>query len=157
LELGAGCGIVGIFLAKLGCHIVTTDQAIVLPTLDSNISLNVDRTDVDLQIKELSWGNDEQISSIMEKEKSFDFIFGSDIVFNVNMVDPLLETIHKMASRRTQIYICYEIRDPDAHTYFLNHVEGHGFELKEISSSKFHQDYDDDRVLLYHLTKSDEE
>ncbi|KAL0488882.1 N-lysine methyltransferase [Acrasis kona] len=155
LELGAGCGLIGIFMAKIGCRVVITDQEVVLPTLEKNINSNLDKSEVDIQVRELSWGNEEQITGIIKKETSFDIIYGSDIVFNVNMVDPLLETINKLSSTRTLIFICYEIRDPDAHKYFLERVPEHHYDIKEIPMSKHHQDCSDERVLLYQLNKID--
>lgn len=60
VELGAGPGLAGLLLARLGAHVVLTDKAAVLPIIEDNIKLNglapgaIDRGSA--QVQPLEWG-----------------------------------------------------------------------------------------------------
>ena len=41
VEVGSGCGLLGIFAAKLGATVALTDQPYVLPNLERNVNLNL--------------------------------------------------------------------------------------------------------------------
>lgn len=41
VEVGSGCGLLGIFAAKLGATVTLTDQPYVLPNLERNVNLNL--------------------------------------------------------------------------------------------------------------------
>eukprot|EP00249_Psilotum_nudum_P017846 c26521_g1_i3 orf=415-1380(-) len=89
IELGSGCGLAGLGMALLGCHVVATDQIEVLPLLLRNVERNLRRAMHSpsefphigplgtIEVAELDWGNQQHIISV---EPPFDYIVGTDIL-----------------------------------------------------------------------------
>ncbi len=58
IELGAGCGLLGIAIKKsvgLDSHLVITEKQEMLPVLRENLQLNQLKEDENLRIEELKW------------------------------------------------------------------------------------------------------
>jgi len=134
LEVGAGCGISSILLAKLGCQVVATDREIVLNILRQNVSYNCSDLSVskNIKVEELEWlwteeetnylkhENQDQVPEGVKKlrefrmktlgseEGHFDVIIGSDVVYEEPCIDALLILLNCLAGRSTQIFIAYE-------------------------------------------------
>mmetsp|Transcript_15999 Transcript_15999/g.26363 ORF Transcript_15999/g.26363 Transcript_15999/m.26363 type:complete len:131 (-) Transcript_15999:804-1196(-) len=52
VEIGAGCGLVGITAALLGAEVILTEQGEMLKTLEANVSFNACRS---AEVRELDW------------------------------------------------------------------------------------------------------
>ena len=88
LELGAGCGAVGIAASKLlPVPVVLSDQQSILPILQKNLLEN--RCTARTTLALLDWGKDGE--STVELKNGFDVIVGADCVFNENLIDVLIE------------------------------------------------------------------
>lgn len=107
LELGAGCGLLGITLAatKKAKSVCVTDQPIALKNLKKNVKLNPHEG---LTAKALSWG-DEDIGA-----ETYDWICGTDVVFSKALVKPLLETIWRLFHKKSVCYLLIQEREPEA-------------------------------------------
>jgi predicted nicotinamide N-methyase len=93
LELGAGIGLCGIFMAKLGSpRVVITDLAEALGTIGENITLNgVEHTAV---AQELCWGNQTHARQAMEAlDGSIPLVIAADCVYWECLYAPLLDTL----------------------------------------------------------------
>jgi predicted nicotinamide N-methyase len=175
LELGAGCGMNGIMMSKLGCEMVVfTDLACMLEHLRLNVDLNLlvnnrattrlENTGRRYAVRELDWNNEQQMKQIKEEfGPNFDFIIGSDVVYQEEFIEPLLATLFYFTSpssnttttttTTTTIIIAYEIRNESAHELFLQKCTEYSFELKQIPTKQQHESYREELVLLFHLKR----
>jgi predicted nicotinamide N-methyase len=104
LELGAGCGVVGITAAALGAQsVLMTDLPCVLPLLQSNIYrnqnlINTDSTNyaISMQCCECDWYQQPLNSRIMSF--SANVILVADCVWVQELVEPLLTTLHRLVT-----------------------------------------------------------
>jgi len=107
VELGCGCGLPG-----LVCAIVTSCEKVVLTDIESetwentehNVALNQHRKDA-LSTVKLDWKQKES-----ELDGSADILIGSDLIYDLELVEPLLETVTRLfkksdACNRTFFYV----------------------------------------------------
>eukprot|EP00441_Pelagodinium_beii_P006477 CAMPEP_0197699954 /NCGR_PEP_ID=MMETSP1338-20131121/121313_1 /TAXON_ID=43686 ORGANISM="Pelagodinium beii, Strain RCC1491" /NCGR_SAMPLE_ID=MMETSP1338 /ASSEMBLY_ACC=CAM_ASM_000754 /LENGTH=561 /DNA_ID=CAMNT_0043283507 /DNA_START=56 /DNA_END=1741 /DNA_ORIENTATION=- len=90
LELGAGLGAAGLFLAlHKGCEVVLTETPESLPLLTRNVTENYP-DGLSPQVAPLVWGDAEHIH--MLGTGTFDLIIGSDVTYRPDCLDALLST-----------------------------------------------------------------
>ncbi|KAK4763032.1 hypothetical protein SAY86_008800 [Trapa natans] len=152
IELGAGCGVAGFGMALLGCDVVATDQAEVLPLLRRNVERNSSRilqenTDSfgSIQVAELDWGNSDHIKAVTPP---FDYIIGTDIVYVEQLLQPLLQTITALSGSKTVILLGYEIRSTSVNEQMLN-LWRRNFDFKTVPLSKMHHKYQHPSIQLF--------
>ena len=93
LELGAGCGVVGLVASRLGAKSVTlTDLAVALPTLSHNVGMNAECRFV--TVCELDWRTQSAV-------ESHDLIIASECIYDADMAEPLLRTMHRASAAET--------------------------------------------------------
>ncbi len=140
LELGGGCGLVGIAAAILGAkHVVITDLPYALPLMKENVLRNEsafskgDGNDGALvECKECDWFDPPLIKDLFihetaslycnEYDAAFpDVILVADCVWLSHLISPLLETLKLYARHSsTKVIITYQRRGRDAHDEFLS-------------------------------------
>ena len=99
LELGSGTGLCGFHLQKrFGCEVVVTDVPALLPLLERNKRRN-DCNDV--SIVELRWETEQSLGR-------FDYVLGSDLVYEQALHPHLLNTIE--ANAGGQVILSFEMR-----------------------------------------------
>eukprot|EP01098_Paradermamoeba_levis_P012844 TRINITY_DN5710_c0_g1_i1.p1 TRINITY_DN5710_c0_g1~~TRINITY_DN5710_c0_g1_i1.p1 ORF type:complete len:239 (-),score=81.95 TRINITY_DN5710_c0_g1_i1:114-830(-) len=103
IELGSGCGLVGITAAVLGADIVLTDQSSLIPLLNHNISLNRQTNQSPLKAKAdvLMWGSGNPFGH------PFDVILGADLTYEYEDLPLLLSSIEQLSDHNTVTYIAY--------------------------------------------------
>ncbi|KAJ2960582.1 hypothetical protein NQZ79_g3994 [Umbelopsis isabellina] len=132
LELGTGCGLLGITMAALVKQVLMTDQYEMLSLLAKNIRRNLgENTNTD--IAELMWG--EPLPPDIRKQ-TFDLIVASDCVYHESLTGKLVKTLsdicklsdaHKLSeyeetgvkSKRTAFILGQELRSDTVHMEFL--------------------------------------
>lgn len=118
LELGAGCGAVGIAASKLlPVPVVLSDQETILPILQKNLLEN--RCTARTTLALLDWGKDGE-STVELGNSGFDVIVGADCVFNENLIDMLIETLLIYAGRKTSVLMAMELREPSVTAAFIH-------------------------------------
>eukprot|EP00439_Symbiodinium_sp_Y106_P086599 s181_g34.t1 len=138
LRLGAGCGLLGLGLSRLGCEVVLTEQHVAMENLLRNVEAankSLPEDFVPAQALELDWGSEANMTAVRSKG-SFDLVVGTDIVFASRLVQPLILTIRTLlkGSPSATCWLCLQRRDPDAHALLLVEAEKH-FRVKEHSFS----------------------
>ena len=127
LELGAGCGLISMGLAALfPANIVATDQS--TEWLAENVQYNRHLfPSKSIQVEPLRWGNMDDTHSILaalfkQNVESFDYIVGSDLLYNPASHAPLLSTLEAFArnSPTTKIVLAYPQRMQDEESFLLN-------------------------------------
>mmetsp|Transcript_44627 Transcript_44627/g.100769 ORF Transcript_44627/g.100769 Transcript_44627/m.100769 type:complete len:315 (+) Transcript_44627:3-947(+) len=125
LEVGAGCGLLGIVMAHLGHSVICTEAREPLPILENNIEAAQDaiaRAQGSCRAELLRWDFPEDRAPLLEKEggKKFDVILGTDVFFEKKLVAPLLETISSLSHEETEVWLCFQERCADAHAELLH-------------------------------------
>ena len=118
LELGSGCGLLGIGLAAMGHTIVMTDADVdfsddtttssTLEWLQSNVDLNYNVVGDRATVKPLLWGDEKEMKKI---SPDFDLIVGSELLYsNEKSFPALIETMSRFASPSIPVLLGYKIR-----------------------------------------------
>ena len=121
LELGAGCGLTGIALARSGAaaEVLLTEVAGAMDNLRRNVEANPVADDrYPCRAAALDWTNDAEVAAVAARGP-WDVILGTDVIFRLDLVEPLLRTLWRCAHDETAVYLCLQIRCPDSHASFL--------------------------------------
>ncbi|KAJ3117030.1 hypothetical protein HK100_000906 [Physocladia obscura] len=158
IDLGSGTGIVGIAIARLGAQTtVLTDIAhpTVLSLLEKNVRQNVvstkpfvdtnsgDASDAaekkttisditNTRVCALEWSSPAVIPAEIEALKPFDFVVGADVVYSMESVVKLVDTIDALTDRKTDVWIGHEHRDPSVSDHFLTLMKEKGFKSRNV-------------------------
>lgn len=96
LELGAGCGLVGLVAARLGAKVCfLTDLEVALATLAGNVSMNGWHDDAVVSVAALDW------NAPVLPSCAFGLIIASECIYDEDMAEPLLRTMHSACSDGT--------------------------------------------------------
>ena len=100
LELGSGTGLVAMFLAAHGAHTIASDLPHVIPHLSSCVSANgfalrepptsAAGSDGTIMCAGYRWGD--PVEPIVSKFGPFSFVIGTDVVYDNDLVRPLLRS-----------------------------------------------------------------
>lgn len=157
VELGAGCGLSGLGMALLGCEVVVTDQAEVVPLLRRNMERNMARAKYSaleyshlgpigsVEVAELDWGNPQQAEAL---HPPFDYIIGTDVVYKEHLLPPLLESVLALAGPKTTLLLGYEFRDSGVKEKLQELFSRH-FTIKKITHSKMDAKFQHSNIDLY--------
>jgi predicted nicotinamide N-methyase len=111
LELGAGCGKLGLGLAAAGATVVLTDHSDAIGWLQKNVSLNRDIVGDRTFVRPLTWGSLEDMAAIESSFDSFDLIVGSDLLYNEETHAALIATMKRFAAPTSApVYLGYPPR-----------------------------------------------
>jgi predicted nicotinamide N-methyase len=140
LELGAGCGLLSLALARMRFDVVATEQDGVLENLEFNVERNNAALEAATTAKRgrpkrakrvagscttarLAWGDAADLAGLSGAPAApgFDFVVGTDVVYIPELVAPLLRTLWAAASseRRTVVYLCLQQRCAASHALLL--------------------------------------
>eukprot|EP01087_Luapelamoeba_hula_P000099 TRINITY_DN10053_c0_g1_i1.p1 TRINITY_DN10053_c0_g1~~TRINITY_DN10053_c0_g1_i1.p1 ORF type:complete len:257 (+),score=25.95 TRINITY_DN10053_c0_g1_i1:78-848(+) len=158
MELGSGCGLVGIVAYKLGANVVVTDMEDYMPLLRKNVERNCPGA---RQFEQSSEGETGSISAELLEWGSnthnhhgygstFDYILGSDIVYALQGFEELAESLLALSDSHTRIYLAYEHRWRDVEGYFFEVVTPH-FKVTEVEQSQHHPYYSTPIIRIFLL------
>mmetsp|Transcript_13500 Transcript_13500/g.20552 ORF Transcript_13500/g.20552 Transcript_13500/m.20552 type:complete len:174 (-) Transcript_13500:73-594(-) len=133
VELGSGCGMVGIAAAMLGARTtILTDLNYTLPVMKANVEQNMPNIH-NKQIVECvdcDWFNPPPLSELVSgvgcDEYDVDVILVADCVWVEDLVTPLLRTLRLYTDERANdgndgtVWISYQQRGARAHELFWN-------------------------------------
>ena len=145
-ELGAGTGLLGIWAATQGAHVVLTDLAELVPLITENVLLNQDQISAgggSVQVEALLWGDKTEIPVSVSDSS---VIVGSDLVhwiaftlFDDDTRSLLCQTMWRLLQRSDKkIYLSYEVRTQQREAQFLlmiNDVGLRAHQEKKLSYS----------------------
>ena len=102
IELGAGCGLVGLTAARLpnARSIVLTDyDPGSCKLLQENIELNSTSTSSSCIVEDLTWGDIAAAKTLVKKHGGeFHLVVGSDLIYSRDVIKPLLTTVANVLS-----------------------------------------------------------
>jgi predicted nicotinamide N-methyase len=120
LEVGSGCGLLGLVLACHKNHVVLTECNETLPVLVRNVegsASTLTRAGGSASAQLLRWECSEDRSRLHRQD--FDVIVGTDVIFDQDKVRPLLETMHSLTHEGTVVFLCFQERCSAAHAEIL--------------------------------------
>jgi hypothetical protein len=86
VELGAGTGLCGLALARLGAHVELTDMEHILPILRENVATNPSGKGGSMHVSELVWGDADAVQRLRPHE--CDVVLGAECVYQVGEHPP---------------------------------------------------------------------
>mmetsp|Transcript_23948 Transcript_23948/g.51714 ORF Transcript_23948/g.51714 Transcript_23948/m.51714 type:complete len:237 (-) Transcript_23948:99-809(-) len=130
LELGSGCGLIGVASGILGAKLVTmTDLQYTLPSMKENVERNKsswqgEDSHCQIECKECDWFHPPPITELCDDSTdSPDVILVADCVWLAHLIAPLLQTLNKYTTNAsTKVIITYQQRGRDAHKEFLEGI-----------------------------------
>lgn len=143
IELGSGCGVVGIAAAICGCkQVVMTDLSYALPLMRTNVDRNKSawKDNVIVSCKECDWFNPPNVDELLLdqnceiiKSNYPDVILVADCVWISSLIAPLLHTLKQYTSESTEVFITYQQRGREAHEMFMEGVHEH-FDVVDVDT-----------------------
>jgi len=136
IELGAGCGLVGIVLAQLGVReVVLTDMGPTMDILKKNAKENA-CAGVSLTTQELEWGKP---CAVLDGKK-FDLIVATDTMYEPGVIPALILCLLSFSHEKTEIYIAYG-RNSHAEADFCYHMKNLGYVAELVPSDLLDEVY----------------
>ncbi|OHS98865.1 putative nicotinamide N-methyltransferase-like protein [Tritrichomonas foetus] len=141
VEVGAGTGICASFVAKYGNtqKVIATDGSEpVVELMQNNIDLHLDNSNTEnaandktqnklnLTCELLKWEED-AYSEFVKKNGQFDYVFGSEIAYNENCVEGLVNTVNALLKPSGQFIVGHIDRYAQTTRAFFNKLERTGF------------------------------
>jgi hypothetical protein len=109
-------GIVGLTAACLGAHVMLTDTREVLPSIWENVEANkelIEAAGGSATVVELDWNEPDADPDVLEQD--YDWIFGSDITYDENVM-PILARLYRqivLTNERAVIKIAHHHRSKE--------------------------------------------
>lgn len=125
LELGAGCGLVGVACGILGAtRVVMTDLQYALPLMRENVERNANDTQCPIECKECDWFSPASIDELFgNADGPPDVILVADCVWLSSLIVPLLQTLKAYTTHsHTKVLITYQQRGREAHEEFMEGI-----------------------------------
>mmetsp|Transcript_25216 Transcript_25216/g.54876 ORF Transcript_25216/g.54876 Transcript_25216/m.54876 type:complete len:296 (-) Transcript_25216:193-1080(-) len=147
VELGAGCGLVGVVLARVGAEVTLTDLRQNLPLLQENVS------GYPVDVQELTWGK--PVEGLVKGTGGFDVVVGCDLMYIREAVPALCNTLVELSGPKTRILFAYG-RNRFAEEEFLEAIAG-VFSMQDLEESELddiHRAEDVRVCLLQRLASS---
>ena len=147
VELGAGCGLVGLLAAALGAQVTVTDLPHVVGHLEANVAVNappfVQSQGVEggptvgkhpsggsVRCTALTWGEGEE-GVVSAGLGGVDWVLLADCVYWEELFDPLLDSLTALCSPSTRVLLSQTVR--------RHRVEGRFFKRAKKRRLSFHR------------------
>jgi predicted nicotinamide N-methyase len=118
IELGSGTGLTGIAASIIGAEEITlTDLPDVLPFLKQNLVTN--KVQDKIAVTALDW------KTSSTHNTKYDIILGSDLIFSVNSIIPLIQTLHHLSHSETVILLAHKFRHEDVDDMLFQELENY--------------------------------
>ena len=130
LELGAGCGLVGIYLCLLGVKMsVLTDQQCCIETLEHNVAMNIsDVCRSKIKVLEYSWGNS---TSELTIDGLFDLVLAAEVLYSPTDSKLLAQCIPRLTHKKSKIFISMG-RNRGGEEVFVKTMREQGYLCEEV-------------------------
>ncbi|KAJ3335264.1 hypothetical protein HDU91_002261 [Kappamyces sp. JEL0680] len=150
LELGAGCGLCGLVSAYLKAdRVYLTDVAFALASLQNSVELN--GLETVCSVREVDW----LCPGAGLEPGGVDIILLADVVWVLDLIAPLVETIDFYAGPATRIYLAHQSRSSLADELLWKCLRERRFVVAAIDH--VHPVYHKSAVSLYSISKCHQE
>ncbi|BBN14582.1 hypothetical protein MPTK1_6g12820 [Marchantia polymorpha subsp. ruderalis] len=142
VELGAGTGLPGLAAAIFGAQVVLTDRRPLLPGLERNVVAN--NLSSRVQVQELEWGE-----SCAHLCPPVDYVFMSDLLYDVDSMAALCKTLIELSDRNTQILLSYELRPGT--TECFQEFGRQGLVWSKVPTEELHPDWNSEDIGIFRI------
>ncbi|OQR96585.1 hypothetical protein ACHHYP_15123 [Achlya hypogyna] len=120
LEIGAGTGITSLVCGALGAHTVATDMNAGLSLLQGNIQRNSHQAGGQVHGQVLEWRDIQAIHAIAAAHGPFDYVVGSDILYNDASHGAILDLLLQLTdpAQQTEVILSYPRRSGSEDGFF---------------------------------------
>lgn len=156
LEIGSGCGVLGVALARLGAHVTLSDLPSVTPLLRDNVARNTrDGIAADAEVPAPDVVEFDFTAPIPDAlRRPFDLIVGTDVIYSEALVRPLLTSIHALACEwgggRATAILANEIRCEVVHGVFRA-TAADLFVVKQVPRRKLEEGFVVPNIAVFEL------
>jgi len=149
LELGAGLGAVGMTLASYGARLVVlTDTPMQVPLTQRNVEGNFTKGE-EVYVRPLDWRCEEHRTGLAPWNRSWSVIVGSDVGYDPDCIEPLLDTLTAQCTEDTSVYLALadreEADEPNVQDFI--EVAQHRFVIQEVHARRLEPQQSVTKVL----------
>ena len=132
LELGAGCGLVGLTLLHLGAKFVLlTDMEVCLPTLNENVFKNTQTSMRDrVQVMPYVWG--EVTTALTKRQGKFDIIVAAEVLYDEVNSRLLVQSAVQLLAKNGVMFVSMG-RNRNGEATFVDVMNKNGYNAVEVS------------------------
>jgi len=152
LELGAGTGLCGLVMARLGASVTLTDMPGLVSLLESNVSRN--GLEHQCRVRPLEWGRHHTPAVQEWFEPPYDAVIATDVAYALNAQAALVCTLAAASDTKTAVYIGHEHRWRDIDAWFLEELDV-AFSVACVPSEEFPVAFRSPDTSIYTLTLKD--
>mmetsp|Transcript_22778 Transcript_22778/g.71371 ORF Transcript_22778/g.71371 Transcript_22778/m.71371 type:complete len:248 (+) Transcript_22778:309-1052(+) len=156
VELGAGCGLPGLVAARRGARVALTDGSAVCLDL---LRQSVEAFGSTAAVAELVWGDRASADAFAAAHGAADVVLGADVVAWPQSVEPLFQTLNRIAAKHASFYCGFVVRAYATRDLFYAVAERYGFTVVRVDPATFLPDDPPDPVkhsrLPLHLLRLD--
>lgn len=148
IELGAGCGVVGIALARIlaGCSVTLTDLAEVEDVMGRNLQIAQMAPGSDIRFKVLDW-DEKKIEADTIKEP-IDLILVSDCTYNADSLPALVRVMKGLVESSPEAVIVVSLkRRHDSEAVFFDLMRQSEFVVAEQSIHRLPAAYSEEDII----------
>jgi predicted nicotinamide N-methyase len=159
LELGAGCGLVGLVAWLLGGDVTLTDLPSATGHTLQSVTANVSRlADADavmverkssVRVKDYIWGEE---SPELRSCAPYDVILGSDVIYCAESVSCLIDALEAMSSEKTLILLSYKRRYLGEELFF-DMLTARNFKYETVPRNLHPCDFRDSEYDIYRVSR----
>ncbi|XP_028393226.1 protein N-lysine methyltransferase METTL21A-like [Dendronephthya gigantea] len=152
LELGAGCGLVGLALSYMGAkYVLLTDMDVCLPTL----KINVDKHSCDLKkdsilVMSYTWGEDTK--ALMKPHGKFNIIVAAEVLYDESDSKLLAYSALQLLAEDGVMFVSMG-RNRKGETAFVDVMRENGYSTFEVQKEKLHPKYQDEIIKVIKVIK----
>ena len=152
LELGAGCGLVGLTLLHLGAKFVLlSDMDICMPTLNKNVIKNTQTSMRDsVQTIPYIWGD--PTTALTKLKGKFDIIVAAEVLYEEADSRLLAQSAVQLLATGGVMFVSMG-RNRNGENAFVNVMNKNGFCTTEVPREKLHPKYQDEIIKIIKVVK----
>lgn len=150
IELGSGCGVVGIALAQMlfRCSVILTDLAEVNDIMERNLRLAQSATESETRFKVLDW--EEELDAEIT-EKPTDLVLVSDCTYNADSLPALVQVLDRLVQSSPDAVVLVSLkRRHESEAVFFDLMRQSALAVLEESVYSLPAPYaGEDRIEMY--------
>ncbi|KAK9815052.1 hypothetical protein WJX73_005953 [Symbiochloris irregularis] len=147
VELGSGTGVGGIALVLAGADVLLTDLTHVVPLTSHNVTANCGEQNHRSSVCKYTWGDE-----VKPLGPQPDLIIGSDVVYQQEYFDDLIDTIWRLSAPHTLTFLAYRVRGR-GEDVFRAKLDKKGFAVIALPPTSLHEEYADGQYVILRICK----
>ena len=152
LELGAGCGLVGLTLFHLGAKFVLlSDMDICMATLNKNVIKNT-QTSMSGSVQTMSYIWGDATTALTKPKGKFDIIVAAEVLYEETDSRLLAQSAVQLLAEGGVMFVSMG-RNRNGENAFVNVMKKNGYSTVEVPREKLHPKYQDEIIKIIKVAK----